>query len=222
MKFSGVVFDFNGTLFLDSAYHEQAWKDYAKKLRKEPLGNEEYYSKLNGKENRYIIEYLTGEKLDEKELLRMGLEKEAYYRELCLKEPEKLVLNQGAEAFFEKLLARGIPFAIASACEKSNMDFYRQQFKLERWFTEDHLIYSDGTFPSKPAPDIYLKAVARLGREPKDVVVFEDSFSGITAAHAAGVGHLVVISAGQPFIKGKEFADRLITDFREVDPDQFF
>ena len=39
----------------------------------------------------------------------------------------------------------------------------------------------------KPAPDLFLKAAERLGVDPSDCIVFEDSPNGIRAAHAAGM-----------------------------------
>jgi len=54
----------------------------------------------------------------------------------------------------------------------------------------------------KPAPDIYLWALARLGLAPGDCVAIEDSAIGLQAALAAGVPALVTVSdysAGEAF-----------------------
>ena len=40
---------------------------------------------------------------------------------------------------------------------------------------------------TKPAPDLYLKALDRLGLLAEDCLVFEDSPNGIRAAHEAGI-----------------------------------
>ena len=44
---SGVIFDFNGTLFNDTDFHDQAWKEFAgkygKKLNNEDLDGVESY-----------------------------------------------------------------------------------------------------------------------------------------------------------------------------------
>lgn len=40
--------------------------------------------------------------------------------------------------------------------------------------------------PIKPAPDPYLMGAERLGVDPKDCIVFEDSKTGVTAGVAAG------------------------------------
>ena len=39
----------------------------------------------------------------------------------------------------------------------------------------------------KPAPDVYLAAIAALGGRARDRVAIEDSRNGILAAHAAGM-----------------------------------
>jgi HAD superfamily hydrolase (TIGR01509 family) len=47
----------------------------------------------------------------------------------------------------------------------------------------------------KPAPDIYLLAVAELGADPAATVVIEDSAVGLRAAHAAGLACVVTPSS---------------------------
>ena len=47
---------------------------------------------------------------------------------------------------------------------------------------------------SKPAPDAYLLAAARLGVAPKDCLVFEDTVMGIQAATAAGMTSVKIAS----------------------------
>ncbi|GHS88395.1 phosphatase [Actinomycetota bacterium] len=47
----------------------------------------------------------------------------------------------------------------------------------------------------KPAPDIYLLALDRLGLDPDDAIVVEDSANGLRAALAAGLTTVVTVSA---------------------------
>lgn len=47
----------------------------------------------------------------------------------------------------------------------------------------------------KPAPDVYLLAVERLGVDPDQVVVVEDSRNGLLAARAAGLRCVVTVSS---------------------------
>ena len=45
---------------------------------------------------------------------------------------------------------------------------------------------------AKPAPDLFLAALAGLGLEPHEAIVIEDSAHGVTAAKAAGLFTIAV------------------------------
>ena len=64
----------------------------------------------------------------------------------------------------------------------------------------------------KPAPDIFLEATRRLGLDPKDWLVFEDSISGCQSAKAAGC---VVIAVADSRMEKSAFdgiADQVLLD----------
>jgi beta-phosphoglucomutase len=54
---------------------------------------------------------------------------------------------------------------------------------------------SEDVTKHKPDPEIYLKSAANLQVEPDFCVVFEDSFSGVTAAKNAGMKVVGVLSS---------------------------
>ena len=56
-------------------------------------------------------------------------------------------------------------------------------------------VASDEVAANKPAPDVYLEVVRRIGAEPGRTVAVEDSANGLRSAHAAG---LVVVAVPQP------------------------
>ena len=66
---------------------------------------------------------------------------------------------------------RNIPYAVATSSHRPNVDFDFKTLHLERWFSHENFIYHDGTFPGKPAPDIYLRAAARIQCAPARVFV---------------------------------------------------
>jgi beta-phosphoglucomutase-like phosphatase (HAD superfamily) len=75
-----------------------------------------------------------------------------------------------------------------------------------------------GLLPGKPAPDTYLRATKNLGLELVDCIVVEDAFSGMQAAHALGIGHVIAI--GPRSIHDRLFvmdgADKAIENLDEV------
>lgn len=55
----------------------------------------------------------------------------------------------------------------------------------------DAIVCADDVVDSKPAPDVYLKAIALLGVDADVCVVYEDSEIGIESARSAGITHIV-------------------------------
>lgn len=64
----------------------------------------------------------------------------------------------------------------------------------------------------KPAPDIYLLALEKLGVDRSNAIVVEDSNQGASAAHAAGLKHIVTVSTytqGEVFDHASAVVDSL-------------
>ncbi len=57
-----------------------------------------------------------------------------------------------------------------------------------------YLVGGEG-LKKKPAPDIFLLAASKLGVNPSDVLVFEDSWKGITAAEEGGFQSVLVLNS---------------------------
>ena len=214
---STVIFDFNGTLFFDSHLHIAAWKCFLALHHFPAMTDGQFKEKFLGRNNAEIMEMLHGRVLPTEEMEALAEEKEAIYRDICLKLPDQLHLVAGAEAFFDALKARGIPFTIATGSGKSNVDFYFDVFRLDRWFDYSRVVYDDGTLPGKPDPAVYLKVTSLLGVDPADCMVFEDSFSGIHSAHNAGIGRIAAISLPEnvPYVRELGIADIIAADFTD-------
>lgn len=54
------------------------------------------------------------------------------------------------------------------------------------------IVAGDDVTRGKPAPDCFLLAAERLGRDPSECLVFEDAPAGIQAAEAAGMSVMVI------------------------------
>jgi HAD superfamily hydrolase (TIGR01509 family) len=193
----GFIFDFNGTLFWDSAYHEQAWQEMARQIRSKELSPEEIRTHLHGRTNSAVIEYLCGREVDSDEIASIATEKEKIYRNICLSLNGGFKLAPGVPEILTLLKEKQIPMTIATSSELENLHFYFRHLELNRWFDLDQIIYDNGTFPGKPAPDIFLCAAKMLRLLPAECTVLEDSFSGIRSAIAAGIGRIIYVNSGK-------------------------
>lgn len=64
----------------------------------------------------------------------------------------------------------------------------------------------------KPFPDIFLKGAEKLGTQPSDCVVIEDSLNGIRAAKAAGMKSVAVTTSFTREVLADEVAPDIIID----------
>ena len=107
--------------------------------------------------------------------------------------------------------------------EWDNVEFYINNVNLENWFEIDRIVYSDGTIPGKPAPDIFEIAADKIDLAPKDCVVIEDAIAGIKSAQGAGIGKIIAIASLEPieFYQKINGLDGIIKDFYEIDKSIF-
>ena len=130
----------------------------------------------------------------EKELARFVKIKESAYFNFCLELGDRFRLADGAVEMLDGIKEMGIPYCLATGSEKLSVDFFMEHLGLGRWFEYGkNIVYEDGSFTGKPAPDIYVIAAKKLGLSPSECLVFEDGTSGIMAANAAKVGAVIAV-----------------------------
>lgn len=223
MKYKGIIFDFNGTLLFDSEKHLEAWREYSRQLRGVAFTDEEMRDYMFGRTNEDIIAYAIGKKPEPELVEKLGLEKEAVYRDMCRNDRENFKLAPYAEEFLNYLKENDIPRTIATMSGWENVEFYIEEFNLERWFDLDKIVYANGKIPGKPAPDIYQIAAKNLGLKPEECIVVEDAVSGIDSAKNAGIGKIIAIASMEPvelYEKMPHVAE-VITDFSQISKSQF-
>lgn len=217
MHFSGVVFDFNGTLFWDTSLHNRAWDVF---LTRHDLflSDEDKFRWMHGKNNSDLLQSLFHNTLTETQVSDYIMEKESLYQELCLE--TEMQLAPGLTDFLNFLKNNNIPFTIATASGKENLDFYFKYLPLDRWFEYDKVVYNNGKIKGKPDPQIYELAMEVIDRKSQEVIVFEDAVAGLQAAKNAKAGKIIVVNSNDDDYSDWEDCQK-IKSFDEVDRTQF-
>lgn len=120
---------------------------------------------------------------------------------------------EGFREFLAAIQTKGILTAIVTSSNQLKMaNVYRSHSDFRNLF--DAILTAEDFAESKPHPDCYLRAAARLGVQPEECVVLEDSFNGIKSGRAAGmtvVGLATTnaVSALQPL------ADIVVSDYHD-------
>jgi HAD superfamily hydrolase (TIGR01509 family) len=96
----------------------------------------------------------------------------------------------------ERALARiGAPACVASSSLPERLAASLETTGLLPRFAP-HVFSAAEVRRGKPAPDLFLHAAARMGADPADCVVVEDSPTGIAAAKAAGMRVIAFLGGG--------------------------
>jgi beta-phosphoglucomutase len=160
-----VVFDFNGTLSDDEPVLARVYQE----LRPE-LTPDEYFAHLAGHTDEEILG-------PDRALIDRRIER---YNELVadgstIDEATRSAVRFAAERF---------PVAVVSSAYRAEIDPVLVASGLAEVFST--VVTLDDVSRGKPDPEPYLLAAERLGLDPAELLVFEDTDVGVAAARAAG------------------------------------
>jgi beta-phosphoglucomutase len=180
----GVILDLDGVLVTTDEFHYRAWKELADGLGLE--FDREVNHRLRGvsrQESLRTIYSHNGRPLPPDDVFDAQCErKNRRYVELVSTMSPADVLP-GSVELLEALRDAGIRCAVASASR--NTPLVLEFTGLRRCF--DAVADGNDTTRSKPDPEVFLVAAARLGLPPEDCLGVEDAASGIEAIHNAGM-----------------------------------
>lgn len=178
-KLSKVIFDMDGLIFdterLFMREQQKIVKEYGYEL------TEEMYITMLGLTDEALSEVLI--KHFEKGYPEREVTSRVRARLAEIAETEGLPVKPGIKELLEFLNGEGIECVVGSSTHTKYIRSYLKTAGLDGYFSS--IIGGETVKRSKPAPDIFLKA---LGDTPKDeALVLEDSENGIRAAFAAGI-----------------------------------
>ena len=185
-----VVFDVDGTLIDSVDLHAKAWvdalKDYGHEVRFEDV------RKQIGKGGDQLLPvFLAKEELD-----RIGKELEAHRGELFKQRYlDRITAFPAVRDLFQRLIADGKQIALASSAKESELQAYKKIANIVDLI--DAETSSDDADKSKPYPDIFQAALARLGnKSPRRTIVVGDTPYDAEAAAKAGLRTIGLLSGG--------------------------
>jgi beta-phosphoglucomutase family hydrolase len=185
------IFDMDGTIVDNMAFHTQSWIRFFEQ-RGMAIDGDEFFRTTAGRQGKEIIRSHLGEDLHDDAVKALNLEKEAVYRELY--GPHRKTVA-GFDALIASAREAGIKLAVATAAPVGNIEFTLDGLDLRRHF--DAIVGAADVARGKPHPDGFLLAAEKLGASPQECIVFEDAPLGVEAARNAGM-RCVVLSTTLP------------------------
>ena len=204
----GVIFDVDGTMADNHAYHEKAWIEWGRR-NNYAIDHAFYGEHIHARSNRVITKSLLGDAWTEAALARIENDKESTYRELYRNYVTEV---PGFLRLLGDLRAAGIPFAASSNSPRPNVDLVVGELGIADWF-QAVFTPCDG-IAGKPAPDLFDAAAHALGLPAERCLVFEDSSSGFKAAEAGGFPYIAITHGSNPScLAHTGTAAKVCTDF---------
>ncbi|HET7294366.1 MAG TPA: HAD family phosphatase [Vicinamibacteria bacterium] len=208
----GVVFDLDGTLVDNMAFHVEAFARFAERHGLAPL-DLAMRGRLDGKRNRDIFPILFGRPIDAEAFRRHEEEKEGLYRELSRGGLRPL---RGLLPLLDALEARDVAAGVATSAPAPNVLHTLAELGLAARLRV--VVRSDEVAHGKPAPDVFLETARRLGVPPAACLAFEDAPMGVVAARAAGMTCVAITTSftAEAFAAHGATPDACVPDFEPV------
>ena len=185
MKF-GAIFDWDGVIIDSSRHHEESWNRLSAETAL-PL-SPGHFKKGFGMKNEYIIPNVLHWTDDPDLVHRYSLRKEELYREVVLE--WGISPLPGVTEWLKELQKHQIPCALGSSTHRENIETGVKLLGFGAFFQA--IVTADDVSHGKPDPEVFLLAAKRIGTDPAQSVVFEDTLVGIEAAHRGGMKAVAV------------------------------
>lgn len=197
MTLSALIFDVDGTLAETEEAHRVAFNAaFAARGMGWHWTPDDYRRLLataGGKERIAAHAAQIGAALTPAEIAALHTDKTAHYADLIA--AGALPLRPGVADLVAAARAGGLRLAVATTTSRPNIE----ALTLAAWGRPaadvfDVIAAGDEVALKKPAPDVYLLALGRLGLPASDALALEDSRNGLLSARAAGLRVLLTPS----------------------------
>lgn len=131
-----------------------------------------------------------------------------------------LIINEGIEIIGIKnvltfIKTRGFKIGLATNAPYELISIVLKKLKIVDYF--DFCTSAEFEKEGKPNPAVYLSVAKKLNINPKNCVVFEDSYSGLLSAKSAGMTTVLYSPKKESFAKKENIEDFVINSFNDLD-----
>lgn len=166
----------DGTLMDSNPTHQEAYTKFLKRYGID-LTDDDFKEQISGRMNPEIMKHFFGDDLADERIEALTQEKEKLFQELYAPriKPVGGLLN-----FLNRAHDAHIRMALATSAPLMNVRFMYDHIPVESFF--EQIVTDRDVTVGKPDPTVFRIAAERLGVEPRQCVVFEDSPAGVEAA----------------------------------------
>lgn len=183
------IFDLNGTMINDMAFHEQAWFDVLNNDLHAGLSMEQVKANMYGKNEELYDRVFGSGKYSKEEKDFWTLKKEKVYQQKFL--PHLQLIN-GLGHFLSAANQKSVRMGIGTAATLFNLNYVLDNLPIRNYFAA--IVSAEDVSRGKPNPEVFEKCADKLGVPYSNCLVFEDSPKGVQAAASAGMKAVAITS----------------------------
>lgn len=176
-----IIFDLDGVLVETEPQTFKFFQDHLSQFGIH-LKPEDLFKKIGRKSVDFFNDVLSPEQIKRIQIPELIDLKRLKFNEDLEKFVRKIPF---ADTIIPELKTQGFILAVASQNERVMIDKVLKWLGINSYF--DVVLSLQDINNKKPHPEIYNKAVVTLGVKPEESIVVEDSWTGLTAAKAAGL-----------------------------------
>ncbi|MBT6757424.1 MAG: HAD family phosphatase [Candidatus Jacksonbacteria bacterium] len=208
MKFKAIIFDMDGVLIDSERYwrerEHEVWESFGIEYTKELAQKTQGLNLTDA--HKLIQEYKPAVTFEQAVKAFEKVAHKIYYG-LCN-------LIPGVEKFVQQMHEAQIPMVIGSSSQQEWIEDTLEHFPvLKKGISKYYSTQTEG-FPGKPDPTVYTELITYLKLQPEEVVIFEDSTTGLKAAKASGAFTIAVYDPTMSHAD-TSLADEVISSFED-------
>jgi HAD superfamily hydrolase (TIGR01509 family) len=209
-KISAVIFDMDGLMFDTEKLAFDGWKEVGRKAG--------YNMK-----DEIILASVGRTKVDTGKIMKQHFGEGFPYDELREKKLEYsrnyikcngIPIKPGLLKLLDYLNEKEIKTAVATSTERYRAEENIKSCNLMNRF--NCIVCGDEVERGKPEPDIFLLAAKKLGCQPAECIVLEDSENGIKAAYMAGMKRIMIPDLIMPTTEIRKLTQQIFESLEHV------
>lgn len=201
-----VIFDMDGTLVATTEADYRAWEKIFNDHGR-PLSFEDYYPLLGKKSHDVVHDVLN---IKDERSVEVLSRKMKYFEDIV--NENGIELLPFADQFLDELFKADFLLGLATSSRQAKMKLVMELSGLHKYF---HIqVTGEMVDRGKPNPDIFILTAEKLGVDPATCVVIEDAIHGVTAAKAAGMKCVAIVSTHTR--EELSHADLVVDSFSEL------